>query len=63
MMIMKLFCFPWSYKLKPLETDSVFRAKLIEKDITDGIDAKIDTLEKKMDVKNKAIVELIEAKF
>ena len=58
-----LFYMPWDYKLETFETDTTVRAKKIEKEIVAEVDVKIDSLENKMEEKNKILMELSQSKF
>ena len=59
----QLFFMPWDFELKSFEGDSVERARLIKEQMASEMDTRIDALENKMEEKNKALVELIQAKF
>ena len=59
----QLFYMPWDYKTKPFMTETEYRAEIIEKEITTDVDAKLDSLKNEMNVKNQAIIELINSKF
>ena len=45
-----IFFMPWDYVIKPFETDTEYRAKLIEKEVCTEIDVKIDSLKDEMNL-------------
>ena len=59
----QLFFMPWDFELICFEGDSAERARLIKEQMASEMDTRIDALENKMEEKNKALVELIQAKF
>ena len=59
----QLFYMPWDYTIKPFISDTEKRAELIEKEVSTEMDSKLDSLKNEMNVKNQAIMELINSKF
>ena len=59
----ELFYMPWNYEIKPFKSDTEVRSELIEKELNTDMDAKIDSLKNEMNIKNQAMMELINSKF
>ena len=59
----EVFYRPWNYDIKPFKSDTEFRAEFIERELSTDMDAKIDSLKDEMNLKNQAIMELINNKF
>ena len=59
----EIFYMPWDYVIKPFKGDTEVRAELIEKELSTEFDAKIDTLKNEMNIKNQALLEVINNKF
>ena len=51
----KMFCLPWDYVLKPLETDSEKLSREMEKQVATEIDMKITALEQRLNEKKKQL--------
>ena len=59
----ELFFMPWDYVLKTFKSDTEKRAELIEQELTNDIEVRLDSLKSEMEVKNQAVIELIHSKF
>ena len=59
----EIFFMPWDYTIKTFNGDTELRAELIEKELCTEFNAKIDTLKNEMNIKNQALLEVINNKF
>ena len=59
----QIFFMPWDYVIKPFKGDTEIRADLMEKELGNEVDSKIESLKSEMLIKNQAIMELIHSKF
>ena len=59
----EIFYMPWNYNIKPFNTETDLRAELIEKELCTEMDSKIESLKQEMNLKNQALMEVINKKF